>query len=248
MAVDIRSNTDTGLLKIIACATMVVDHVGKMFFSGTAYYTPMRSIGRIAFPLFAYCMAVGCKYTRNIAMYALRLLLLAVLVHPLYMAAMGHVPIGEFNWQENFFRLDRIFTFFYVKKLNILFSLLLGVLLIWTIRDKKYFLTAPLIVLCWALDSHLDYGVKGILLMVIFYCFLDRPLTSLVWTALLMVYWGMPYLLTTGSMRYVTQIYALLSLPLIYAPIHTRLKLNKYFFYAFYPAHLLVIYLIQRLG
>ena len=248
MAVDIRSNTDTGLLKLIACAAMVADHVGKMFYSGTPFYTPMRSIGRVAFPLFAYCMAVGCKYTRNIALYALRLLLLAVLVHPLYMAAMGHVPIGGFDWRANFYRLDEIYKYYYAPKLNILFSLFMGVLLIWTIRDRKYFLTAPLIALCWVLNSRLDYGVKGLLLMVIFFCFLDRPATSFLWSGLLMAHWGMPYLLSSGSFRHVMQVYALLALPLIYAPIHTRLKLNKYFFYAFYPGHLLVIYLIQRLG
>ena len=243
---EIRSNTDTGLLKIVACVCMIIDHVGLVFFSGTPYYTPMRIIGRVAFPIFAYCMAVGCRYTRNIFLYALRLLLLAVLVQPLYMAAMKHVQIGVFDWSANFYRLDKIYEFYYSGRLNILFSLFAGLLILWTIRDKKYALTAVVGLGCYLLQNRLDYGLKGLMLMTMFYCFLDRPLTSILWVGLLMVHWGMPNLLGQWKTSHVLQLYALMALPLIYAPIHTRIKLNKYLFYAFYPGHLLVIYLIQR--
>ena len=243
---EIRSNTDTGLLKIVACVCMVIDHVGLVFFSGTPWYTPMRAVGRVAFPIFAYCIAVGCRYTRNIGLYALRLLLLGILVQPLYMPAMKHVPIGAFDWGSNFYRLDKIYDFFFSGRLNILFSLTAGVLILWTLRDKKYILTALVCLGCYLIESRLDYGLKGLLLMVLFYAFLDRPITSLVWVGLLMVHWGMPSLFGQWNTRHVLQIYALTALPLIYAPIHTRLRLNKFFFYAFYPGHLLVIYLIQR--
>lgn len=244
----IWSNTDTGLLKLIACISMVVDHAGKVFFSGTRFYMPMRAIGRLAFPLFSYSMAVGCRYTRNIGLYALRLLALAILVQPLNAEAMGHVAFGAFNWKANFLRVDLIFRHYYSGDLNILFSLFLGVVLIWTIRDRRFFLTAIFSVLCFLMQDRLDYGAKGILLMVMYYCLMDYPLSSVIWTGILMAHWGMPYLLSRGSMEYVVQLYAMLAMPLIYVPLHSRLRLNKYFFYAFYPAHLLVIYLIQYWG
>ena len=41
------------------------------------------------------------------------------------------------------------------------------------------------------------------------------------------------------------EIFALLSLPLIFLRTHTGVKINKWFFYWFYPAHLLVLFLLQ---
>lgn len=244
----IRSNTDTGLLKLIAAVCMVVDHVGQVFFTHTPYYVVMRGIGRLAFPLFAYCMAVGCRHTRNIALYALRILLLAILVQPLYAEAKGLVALGGFDWKNHFLQPGLIFRHYYSGSLNILFSLFLGIGLIWTLRDGHFYLTAPLALLCFILQEHLDYGVRGLLLMVMYYCLLERPLASIIWTGLLMLHWGMPYLFSDGSMEYTWQIFAMLAMPLIYIPLHSRMRMPKFFFYAFYPAHLLVIYLIQYWG
>ena len=42
-------------------------------------------------------------------------------------------------------------------------------------------------------------------------------------------------------------IFALLALPLIFCRTHSGVKVNRWFFYAFYPAHLAVIALIQNI-
>ena len=49
-------NSDTGLLKLIAMLAMFCDHAGKMLFPE---YRVLRIIGRLAFPIYAYCLAVG---------------------------------------------------------------------------------------------------------------------------------------------------------------------------------------------
>lgn len=49
-------------LKLIACILMVVDHVGMTFFPGAVVW---RAVGRLAFPLFAFFIAEGCRYTRS---------------------------------------------------------------------------------------------------------------------------------------------------------------------------------------
>lgn len=77
----ISTNTNTSWLKIIALITMTCDHIGKMFFPKI---TILQIVGRIAFPLFAYCLAVGCIYTYDIKKYASRLLLFAIISQPFY--------------------------------------------------------------------------------------------------------------------------------------------------------------------
>lgn len=241
----IRLNTDTNFLKLVAIVAMLIDHLGVRVFP---QYGEMRIIGRIAFPLFAYCITVGCVYTRNIFKYALRMGVMALLVQPLYATAMGHAPKMAFDWASNFMRPDLIWQHYYAPRPSILFSLFLGILIIWTLRDKKYILTALLLAVVWYVQGSLDYGLNGILLMLLFYAFREKPATSLVWVAGFMIWWGVPSIqrqIPGQFPQYVsTQFYALLALPLIYIPFNTGIKVNKYLFYAFYPAHLALIYLL----
>ena len=80
---DIAGNTDTGLLKILALLFMIVDHVGVRLFRDVQ---ELRIIGRMAFPLYVWCIVVGTVYTRDPLKYALRLLIAAVIAQPFYMA------------------------------------------------------------------------------------------------------------------------------------------------------------------
>lgn len=241
----VKLNTDTNLLKLIAMITMLIDHLGARVFP---QYQELRIIGRIAFPLYAYCVAVGCVYTRNIAKYALRMGVMAVLVQPLYATAMGHTPMMSFDWAHNFYRPDLIFEHYYLSKPSILFTLLAGILLLWTIRNKNYLLTGLMIAVVWYVQGKLDYGLNGILLILLFYVFRDRPLTSFAWVAAFMIWWGVPSIRTHLPDRMPSvvslQLYAVMALPLIYIPLRTRMKINKYVFYGFYPAHLALIYLL----
>ena len=50
------------MLKIFALVCMTIDHIG-LYLMENSY--PMRAIGRLAFPIFAYMIAEGCKYTHN---------------------------------------------------------------------------------------------------------------------------------------------------------------------------------------
>ena len=53
-------------LKLIACVLMLIDHFGFIYLnSATDVYYVFRGLGRIAFPIFAFFIAEGCKYTKN---------------------------------------------------------------------------------------------------------------------------------------------------------------------------------------
>ena len=84
---DVGLNRDTDLIKIVAIISMVVDHGGKMFFPK---YQIMRIIGRLALPLFAYCIAVGGVYSKNRLRYLSRILFVGLISQPFYAMALGH--------------------------------------------------------------------------------------------------------------------------------------------------------------
>lgn len=108
----IAGNTSTGWLKIIALVFMFIDHSGKMLFP---YVPEMRILGRIAFPLYAWCMVVGFHYTRSVPKYLLRMLLIGLASQPLYVLALNH------TWLQP----------------NIFLTLLLALGALWGIREKS---------------------------------------------------------------------------------------------------------------
>lgn len=223
----IKQNLDTGFLKLIAIICMAVDHVSKVFFPDSIV---LAVIGRIAFPLFAYCIVVGCIYTRNVYKYIARLGVFALLSQPIYTLA-SHPTWAAF--QENIFVP------------NIFFTLIAGTLAVTALMDIKKNWWMLIIPLGMEMLIGLDYGLYGIIMMVLFYVGRKNSWLS----ALMVVAWMSSQIsgdfLTIGSFGLNRQFFAILALPLIY--VHTDFKPNvhKYFFYAFYPAHLLVIYLLR---
>lgn len=80
----LKTNLDTDFLKLIAVVSMLIDHIGSAFFP---QYPVFRWIGRLAFPIFAYCLTVGLLYTRNIKRYLVRLGVFALISQPFYIFA-----------------------------------------------------------------------------------------------------------------------------------------------------------------
>ena len=242
---EVKLNTDTNLLKLIAMATMLIDHAGKMLFP--QYYV-LRVIGRIAFPLYAYCLAVGCVYTKNPLRYLTRIVLLALISQPLYAVALGHtVPsMYSVSFAEHPVRAALQFYTGSWNHPSLLLSLSLGMILIWTIREKHLVLSVAIVLFCYLTQASLDYGIRGIILMTLFYLFCAYPLISFPVVAAYMIWWGLQGSgFTLFDVRFGSQMFAVLALPLIYLPIRTHLRMNKWVFYLFYPAHLALIYLVD---
>ena len=74
------------ILKIIALITMTCDHVGMQLFP---QYLILRYIGRLSFPIFAYMIAEGAKYTQNRTRYLLQMFSLGAVCSVVYYFAMG---------------------------------------------------------------------------------------------------------------------------------------------------------------
>lgn len=218
----IALNTDTGLLKLAAIILMVIDHVGYQLMGNDIV---MRSIGRLSFPIFAWCIVVGSEYTHDIKAYMKRMALFYFVSQPCYVLAFGR------QWTQH----------------NIYLTLLLGLIAIWAIKDRQYWALPMTLLAAYFMNP--NYGMNGVYVIILFYLVRgSKLLAALIMTAFC-VYWGMDsqVLFNVGSFSVRLQSLAMLSLPLIIIPTHTNIKLNKYIFYAFYPAHLLIIYAIKQL-
>ena len=237
-------------LKIIACFLMAVDHVGLEIFPE---YIIFRIIGRLAFPLFAFFIAEGCKHTRNRLNRFLTVFCIGAILFVFYLFYMGEA-------------YGNIFLTFSV-------SILLIYLLQFTKRQifggrKPVFAVLSVIAFVFSLilthfvfdKVHFEYGYVGMLVPVIVSLFdfsklkvseklkrLDTfPVTLILFTLSLIP------LSIYGRLADI-QFYCLFSVPLVALyngkPGHRNMK---YLFYIFYPAHLVIIegiaFIIQKLN
>lgn len=240
-------NNDTNLLKLAAMLAMLCDHAGKMLFP---QYPVMRIIGRMAFPIYAYCLAAGCVYTRNMLRYLERMVLLALISQPIYVVAMGHSTQAMYavSFAE---KPVQAALNFYVRSWaahpGILFALSVGLLAIWSLRERRLILAIAIAVFVYLAQAKLDYGWRGVVLMVLFYVFIERRWLSLPVVLAFMLWWGLSGAgYSLFGVKFGIQAFAMLALPLIYIRTSSDLKLPKWLFYAFYPVHLALIYVLYR--
>lgn len=237
-------NTDTNLLKLVALLTMIIDHTGKMLFHSNL----MRIIGRTAFPIYAYCIAVGCVYSKNHVKYLSRLVLFGLISQPFYAVALGHTYSSMYTIAFKDNPIGAVVNFYLEswRHPSIFLTLVLGMLVIWTIREKQLILTTALALLVWRISGHIDYGWKGVVLMVLFYLFITKWWLSLPVILSYMLWWGLQ---GTGynlfGVTFGLQAFAICALPLIYIHTHSNLKINKWVFYLLYPAHVIGMLLIE---
>ena len=243
------SNNTYGLsgstLKLIACVCMAIDHIGHHLLPE---YDFLRVIGRIAFPIFAFLIAEGCRYTRNRLRYFLTIFLSGLLFFGATYAFSGMVFYNVFL---NFsLAIPCIYLLQYFKRL--VFS---GKLNAASIVGLSF---AYALVLCAAYVTlkrfPAEYGFFGMLIPILVSFthlreytdsaaarYFDNHFIRVIITAILLL----PLHL---SGRFSLQIFAVLSLPfLLFYNGKVGTRRLKYFFYAFYPAHIAVIYAVKEL-
>jgi len=213
------------VLKLIAALSMLIDHAGLLLFPDQLW---MRLVGRLAMPIFAYCIAEGFLYTRSRWKYLLRLSVLGCACQIVYYVAAGDTLLG------------------------ILITFSLSVLLMWLADVTKRAFAAdsrwkyPLLLACTAAVAavyllcrrvEIDYGFWGIMLPVWISLFEDRQ------KRLAAASLGLLMLCADGGLSW--QWYSAFAIPIlaVYNGKPGRVRM-KYFFYIFYPAHLGILQLI----
>lgn len=261
----------TGLtLKVFAVITMLIDHIGvgiisyvmlkdnyALFYSDPAKYEKLnhlylvcRAVGRSAFPIFCFLLAEGFCHTKSRIRYVLNLVVFGLISElPFDLALITLNRIKTFNLKQVI--ADNINRYWLNQ--NVFLTLALGLITIWILdtllRKRTWFfyccsIAVVLLAGCmaqFALKS--DYGVCGILLIVIFYLLREKRGMACI----------VGYAFLTIIFNFVLKEMEIWSLPafiLIYLYNGKRGNQGlrtKYMFYAFYPLHLLVIFIIRVL-
>lgn len=227
-------------LRVLAMFLMLLDHLWATLVPGNFW---MTCLGRLAFPIFAFQISEGFFHTADRKCYAKRLFLFALL---------SEVPF------------DLIYggTVLYPFHQNVMFTLLLGLLACCSIDRARRERTAKAIfrgalsvagLFLLSLIGMVDYGWKGVATVVAFYLLRDFPLAWLAQIAALVL---LNIVLFKGQTipllgwDFPTQGFAVLALLPIWLYNGRRgggSKTLQYAFYAFYPVHMLILYLLFSL-
>ena len=244
-----RNGLNGSTLKMIAIITMLIDHIGAAvigrmlilqgvngldtsdntavmnWLSGNANlywtYTIMRMIGRIAFPIFCFLLVQGFLHTHDVRKYAIRLGLFALI---------SEIPFDlafKSKWMEWGYQ-------------NVFFTLFIGLLTMmlyhaveekteWNMGIRAVLYIAILaagMLLAYLLKT--DYAEKGVFCIMILYIFRKNKRWQLL----------------AGCASFLWESAAVLAFIPIALYNGKRGFGGKYFFYIFYPAHLLVLYLL----
>ena len=232
------------MLRGLACVLMLCDHMWATIVPGNMW---MTWLGRLAFPIFAFQIAEGFLHTSDFRKYAMRLFVFGIL---------SEVP----------FDLLYGSTVFYPFHQNVMFTLLLGLLAVKALDNarekrtsKSVILGIPAAGLCILGGSiaMTDYGAMGVATVIMFYLcrnFRFSWALQLIFMILFnMVFFAgeyIPLTLAGHTFELQTQGFAVLALIPIWLYNGKKGVSNKalqYGFYAFYPVHMLVLYLLFTL-
>lgn len=215
------------MLKLFACAFMLIDHIAKflLYRNNELYFNvsletiqSLVMIGRLAFPIFAFLLTEGYIHTHNKMKYALNLLLFGII---------SEIPFDLMLYGSISFTSQ-----------NVMFTLLIGFLGIWSLdffKDNIFFRIGSIAIL--ALVTHfckVDYGAAGFAFILLMYALrnekaLQSVICSIVIPSSVMVFISFGLIYMYNGQR------------------GTKSKIAKYAFYSFYPIHMLAIYLTAYL-
>lgn len=233
-------------IKYLVIAAMLIDHIAWAF-------VPMESvpgqimhfIGRLTGPTMACFLAEGYVHTRNVKKYAGRLGIFALV---------SWVPFCLFEFQRLPIGHSADGSAWFLPAFGVIYTLLLALLAIWLWdrgRCPKWCKVLGIIGLC-VLSVFGDWPIFDILYALTLFVYRDRPKKKWLWFGIISVFSfaAMGFLQGFG----IWSIYQLgvFMVPLLMQCCYngqggSRKPIHKWFFYVFYPLHLLALGLLQMI-
>lgn len=231
-------------LHILAMLFMLVDHLGMLIFPQLTW---MRSVGRLAFPIFCFMIVEGYYHTSNNKKYAIRLLISAII---------SEIPFDYMVWGT-----------WLSPYQNVMWTLLIGLLSI-NIIDRanklkniaiKIILNIIIVTVSYLLGQVLivDYYGAGVLQVLVFYYGHGKELHKKLLQVIGLYYINYVmlggYEIELGGFDIPQQAIGILSLAFIWLYNEkkelkgTSNKVFKYICYGFYPVHMIVLYFVYKM-
>lgn len=258
ICLDQRWGIPGSTLKIIALATMLIDHIGAVLLEGKMTELRMmqqgqameqellqlyerlydvdlvlRAIGRLGFPIFCFLLVEGFVHTRSRLKYGRNLLIFALVSEiPFDLAFTRAMDGAELLWGV-------VYPYYQ----NVFFTLFIGLLCMCAyefigthVESRLAKWGGNIAVLCAGMLVaellHTDYSNIGVLAISMMYLFRRDRVRSMLAGCI------------TLTLHYSFEAFCFLTLLPVKAYNGKRGLSMKYFFYAFYPVHLFLLYLI----
>ncbi len=254
-----RFGLSADIIKYILITVMVIDHIAWVFVAkGSPAWEIMHFFGRLTGPGMAYFLVQGYMHTKDLKKYALRLFVFALISWPCFVYYKYGTPLPLAISDKAVSVMHRIYSiplssgsFLLVyTHFGVIYTLFLSLMLLRLYDDQK--LSEPVKVCAFALLFLLslfgDWPIYDLLFTFIFYVFRDNK--KLMW-----ILYCVAALMSFESGGFT--LYGIYQTGLFLVPVLLSLyngkrsiknAFNKWFFYIFYPLHLLVLGLIRWRG
>ena len=223
-------------IKYIAIIAMLIDHIAWAFVpSITVLGQIMHIIGRLTGPTMAFMIAEGYVHTRDVKKYAIRLGAFALISWPPFaLFEKGQWPTLAFP---------------------VIYPLFLGLLAIcvWDRMEAEKGSKITAIVCLCILSLVGDWAFMDVLWALFFFIYRDNPKAK--WTAFSIIaalevgFCQFAVFRSEHPFRQVFQFGVFLVIPILEYLYNgkpgSKKAFHKWFFYIFYPAHLLILYFLK---
>ena len=217
------------MIKLLALLTMLIDHIGVILFKDIMIF---RLIGRLAMPLYAYCIARGFYFSKQhgtLKKYVSNILALTLISEIPYCLIVQYpaIDIG-FTW---------------LTAITILFVLESKME-----RPKKYIMTWLIVLFAYGLDwiISFDYGIYGMMTAVAMYYLMVKQESPVMMFIVSIILWIFYILFMNRSFEQIYAVFAVMFIVLL-NPFDDIVRIPKRVYYWFYPLHMMILLLIGRM-
>lgn len=234
-----KKNLNANHLKLIAILAMTVDHAADLIYPGfptDPLAIALHTVGRLTAPIMWFFICEGFYYTKNLRKYLLRMFAFAIISHFAYCFAFG-ISIVPFS--------TGIFN-----QTSVIWPLSWAIVALWVVNKATIFKDWQKVLLLILIDLITfpsDWSCIAVMAIVFMYDqrgnVEKQTVSMLLWVAL---YAAISFFFV-HNVYGIVQLGVVLVYPLLkrYNGQRGSAKWMKWFFYLYYPAHLIVVGLIR---
>lgn len=225
-------------IKIIAIIAMTVDHIALILFPRFSTDLPvlgMHIIGRLTAPIMMFLIVEGYYHTKNLKKYLFRLFILAVISHFAYAIAFDKYFIP---FQETFFDQTSVIWTFLMG--------ILGLAIYKTETVNKWIKHILVFIIVW-LAFPADWSSPAALAIIYMGINKNSFKRQMVCLIVCIALYSVIYCIFLNKIYGLIQMLIILAIPILHQYNGKRgtWKGMKWFFYIYYPAHLIILGIIR---